>query len=609
MAKSDEPTEKQNFLVYKPTTSEGTPDKKKKRRDKSDLGESFIPPDGGWGWFVCIAAGISNMSILPALQQFGLVYRDRLNFLGMTSTETTSIINTQAAVSALTGLINGAMFRRFTFRQVAFVGGLCCFFGILGSAWCWSFTSYMIIYALLYGFGMGISMSASSLALNTYFKENRRKAMGFSWTITGIGPIIFPHIAILTLTNFGYEGAVFVFSAISLQAVVGSLIYQPAQKHSPKPEITEDKSEVEEHKCDYCRSQILSKKRKHSIFSSQYLFDEDHPQTPGFEVIGPGSPMMTRANDGLYGSKLSLASVRKAALKRQLSTISRNDVEGGLLNSNQKKDLEKSTENIFQANYFHKESNEPVTPEPKSILKNSNRKCTCSEERTMLKENLENELNEEDEKTFFQKVSAFFDLDLLKDPVFVVLVSGLTVILFGEVNFSILTPFILGDFGFTKSQISIAMSIIGGMDLTVRFLAPFVTQKIPWNNTSFFAFGMIFIAVGRGIVVSTSNYYVLLSAFFLIGFGKGFRTIFSPLIIPSYVPLKRLPAASGLQLISTGVFTISCGPLVGLIRDAYGFSVTIHIINALTYISLFGWGVMALILRRNRRKKAVDTKL
>lgn len=44
--------------VYKQTTKP----KKPKRRDKSDLGPDFVAPDGGWGWVVCLAAGLNNVS-------------------------------------------------------------------------------------------------------------------------------------------------------------------------------------------------------------------------------------------------------------------------------------------------------------------------------------------------------------------------------------------------------------------------------------------------------------------------------------------------------------------------------------------------------------------
>lgn len=36
--------------------------KKKKRRDKSDLGEDFVAPDGGWGWLVAVASGVNIVS-------------------------------------------------------------------------------------------------------------------------------------------------------------------------------------------------------------------------------------------------------------------------------------------------------------------------------------------------------------------------------------------------------------------------------------------------------------------------------------------------------------------------------------------------------------------
>lgn len=78
----------------------------------------------------------------------------------------------------------------------------------------------------------------------------------------------------------------------------------------------------------------------------------------------------------------------------------------------------------------------------------------------------------------------------------------------------------------------------------------------------------MYICIQRNLSVSVitffHSYNSILIAFVWIGFGKGLRTVFLALVIPSYVPLNRLPAASGLQLLFAGIFYIVAGPVVGM---------------------------------------------
>ncbi|XP_073834416.1 uncharacterized protein [Musca autumnalis] len=582
--------------------------KKPKRRDKSDLGPNFVAPDGGWGWVVCIAAGLSNFSVLPALQQYGLIYRQRMTSFGFVAKETTVIFNVAMALSSLVGLVNGAMYRRFTFRQVGMVGGILTFLGILFSAFCTTFVEYLIFFSCVYGLGMGLCMGASALAVNTYFKKKRRRATGFSWTITGLGPIIFPQISRLALGYYGGQGCIFIFSAIALNAFLSATTFQPVLWHAPKPEenntIKENETATskvdnsDDIRCKYClQNEEFAEKR--SIFSSQYLFNEDDPEKPGYEIIEPATPMMTRANDGWYGSKLSLAEHRSVKGSRKNSIL-----DGGHKESN-----------LTKPNYFNREREDVNSYASNTAV--SGFKCTCVEERALLQsKKKEEELaklqlqQEEDEKSrisFWQKVVVFFDFDLLKDMTFLNLAVGMTVMMFGEINFSILTPFILNSFGYSDTQISLAMSLLAGVDISVRFLAPFALEKVKLPNRVLFAFGIIAISIGRFIVTLTDSYNVVLIVFGLIGFGKGFRTIFSPLIIPSYVPLKRLPAASGLQLIFSSMAYFILGQLLGIITDRFGYSATIHTINALTLLTLLFWLFESLVRRCLGKKMPEDS--
>lgn len=48
-----------------------------------------------------------------------------------------------------------------------------------------------------------------------------------------------------------------------------------------------------------------------------------------------------------------------------------------------------------------------------------------------------------------------------------------------------------------------------------------------------------------------------------LGVSKGVRTVYMTLVIPSYVPIERLPSASGIQMVVNGILLMAFGPLIG----------------------------------------------
>lgn len=67
-----------------------------------------------------------------------------------------------------------------------------------------------------------------------------------------------------------------------------------------------------------------------------------------------------------------------------------------------------------------------------------------------------------------------FDLHLLKDSKYVILMLGLSIAIFAEINFSLHTPFILGEMGYSTQQIAVVLSCLASADIVFRFVSPFI---------------------------------------------------------------------------------------------------------------------------------------
>ncbi|KOX81053.1 hypothetical protein WN51_09978 [Melipona quadrifasciata] len=178
----------------------------------------------------------------------------------------------------------------------------------------------------------------------------------------------------------------------------------------------------------------------------------------------------------------------------------------------------------------------------------------------------------------------FFDLDLLCDLIYVNIMLGITFASFTEMNFSLLMPFILVEYGFLKNQIATMMSILVGFDVFTRLTISFIANFIGWQNRTFFLV----------VLVHIQDFGVTLAIAVLIGAGKGLRTIFMALVISTHV-------------LTSGIVALTLGPVVDWIRD-----VTLNYVSLFKYFYVFDYRRNFVVVRNllcetkikeNRRKK------
>nr|XP_033338277.1 monocarboxylate transporter 9-like isoform X1 [Megalopta genalis]XP_033338278.1 monocarboxylate transporter 9-like isoform X1 [Megalopta genalis]XP_033338279.1 monocarboxylate transporter 9-like isoform X1 [Megalopta genalis]XP_033338280.1 monocarboxylate transporter 9-like isoform X1 [Megalopta genalis] len=205
---------------------------------------------------------------------------------------------------------------------------------------------------------------------------------------------------------------------------------------------------------------------------------------------------------------------------------------------------------------------------------------------------LNDEGKKEDKKTFLSTISENLDLDMLKDTRYVAVILGMGISLVAETNFNALIPFILAELsGLQRTSIATIMSIQAASDITGRLCVPLLAQKAGWTPRNLYILSLIGSTIGRTILsIWGSSYAVVIGVALIIGIAKGTKAVFQTLIIPDYVPLERLPAASGMQMVSNGILSIAIGPIIGVVHDAMNSYVgALHFTSFLSLSCVFLW--------------------
>ncbi|KAL4219062.1 hypothetical protein ACF0H5_021645 [Mactra antiquata] len=193
-------------------------------------GDGWVP-DGGWGWGIVIGAVIVHIFIGGLMKASGVMYlklKDRFN---QSSVATAWVFSLFTTFLLMMGPVASALCHRFTCRSVVFFGSILCFIGIFLSAYAPSIEFLYFSYCIVGGFGRCLTYTPSLILVTHYFNKRRGLAVGISTAGVGLGMFSFPPLIEALFGNFGYQGAMFLLSALSLETFVCAALFRPLSLH------------------------------------------------------------------------------------------------------------------------------------------------------------------------------------------------------------------------------------------------------------------------------------------------------------------------------------------------------------------------------------------
>lgn len=106
-------------------------------------------------------------------------------------------------------------------------------------------------------------------------------------------------------------------------------------------------------------------------------------------------------------------------------------------------------------------------------------------------------IKQKPKNSVWQRIVVFMDFDLLKDPVYLNLVFGLSIFYVAEQNFKMVTPFFFQDIGYDKSDVALFLSVQALTDILARLILPPICDRLTTSKRALFMTGIFVLGICR----------------------------------------------------------------------------------------------------------------
>uniref|UniRef100_A0A1B6C167 Major facilitator superfamily (MFS) profile domain-containing protein n=1 Tax=Clastoptera arizonana TaxID=38151 RepID=A0A1B6C167_9HEMI len=571
-------------------------------------GMKLVAPDGGWGWFVVLGSSLVNLSTRSIEPSFGLLFGDLLKDLNVETTGAAIIMSTLDAMINFSGLFVGPLIKKFSFRKVGLLGAFLSSIAMFLTSGANSMLYIICTYSVIGGLGFGLATASTLVALNSYFNFRRGQAVGLAMTGTALGFMAMPQVIRLLMEEYDFRGTLIILSATSLNAAVGASLLQPVKWHMKltpvKPQV-KAKEEIPVQDLNTLQEED-EKEEDDNELSKSLLGLPRNSSTVNCNALNRQVSMNASERFGSstnFGRKISVKMPRNTSV---VSMVPARKRKTSIISNVSNVDLMGSTMHIHIDSDSEEDENPVKIEDIKTIYKTeqSNGEIKENNKRTpSIKKKKE-------EQGCWGKFSNFMDLDLLKDPIFLNILVGLSFAYVAELNYKMVVPFFMANLGYTKKETALALSLMAISDIAARVIMPPIFDRLPYTRRATFAVGCFFLATARSVLAEQTEWYRLISALIVHGFFRGVTFINFFLVISEYAPLDKFAPALGLSMVTRGLFICALGPLNGWIRDYTGsYQICIHMQSAMILTCVLAWSIEYLLRQRVATKQLAGEEL
>lgn len=197
--------------------------------------------------------------------------------------------------------------------------------------------------------------------------------------------------------------------------------------------------------------------------------------------------------------------------------------------------------------------------------------------------------------------SKYFDVNLLKDPIYLVILISNCTCAISYTNFIILVPSYAKECGFDKSLGAYLLSIISALDLVGRIGGSALSDVVTTPKRYFFIFGLLLSGISLSLIPLVSSYSAISAFCSIFGLASGINVGVTALVMTEMLGTERLMSSYGISLFVNGILQLIGPPICGFWFE-YSKSYKALFVT-LGFILVGGaalWGFVPLIHRRRR---------